>query len=298
MHDHQFEHQWQGDGKGSKNLLMAFFLNISFAIIEIIGAYFTNSAAIFSDALHDFGDSLALLFSYFSEKYSQKDPDETYTFGYRRFSVLSALVNTIILTVGSVFIIIEGISRIKDPQVVQPEGMLVLAILGIIVNSIAVLRLKNEHSLNSQMVMYHLLEDVLGWIAILIVSIILFFKPWYFLDAVLSLLIAMVILRGVFKGFKKIMSVFLNRFPDDLAIEEIKKEIVSLELVQNVHAVKGWSIDSDHHYLRFHLQVPAETKIKDVDELRKTIKEMLLKHKVMISTIEFESAAISPDRCD
>lgn len=297
MHDHHFEHQWQGTGKGSKNLLMAFFLNFAFALVELVGAYFTNSAAILSDALHDFGDCVALLFSYFSEKYSQKDPDETYTFGYRRFSVLSALINSIILTVGSIFIIAEGIERLQNPQEVQPEGMLLLAILGIAVNGIAVYRLKKEHSLNSQMVMYHLLEDVFGWVSILVVSIILMFRPWYFLDAVLSLLIAMIILRGVYKGLKKVLAVFLNKFPDSLEIEEIRQEILMFDQVKNVHAIKGWSIDSDHHYLRFHLQVDPETQIKDIDQLRKNIKEMLAKHDVLISTIEFESAAIEPDRC-
>ncbi|MCO4794758.1 MAG: cation transporter, partial [Bacteriovoracaceae bacterium] len=119
---------------GSKNILVAFFLNATFAVIEMIGGYFTNSVAIYSDALHDLGDSIALLFSYYAEKLSHKKPDSKFTYGYRRFSVLSALLNGVILLSGSLFIIYEAINRIKHPEVVKPEGMLALAILGIVIN--------------------------------------------------------------------------------------------------------------------------------------------------------------------
>ncbi len=274
---------------GSKNILIAFFLNAIFAVIELIGGYYTNSVAIMSDALHDFGDSLALLFSYFSEKVSQKEADSTFTFGYRRFSVLSALINGGILLTGSIFVIYEAIQRILAPEAVKPEGMLGLAILGIIVNSVAAYRLSKDDGMNAKMVMYHLLEDLLGWFAVLIVSIVLLFKPWFILDSILSILISLIILRGVYKNLLKVGMIFLQRFPSDLEMSELKNKIESLELVEDLHAIKGWSIDDETYYLRFHVLVPENTVIKELDVLKVKIKEILEAYNVKYSTIEFES---------
>ena len=274
---------------GSKNILVAFFLNAGFAVIELIGGYLTNSVAIYSDALHDFGDSLALLFSYFAEKLSHKDADKKFTFGYRRFSILSALINGMILLLGSIFVIYEASQRIMSPEKVSPEGMLGLAILGIAVNSFAAFRLSKDDGMNTKMVMFHLLEDLLGWVAVLIVSVILLFKPWYILDSILSILISLVILRGVYKNLIKVGLIFLQKFSDELEFEQLKKEIMDFDLVYDIHAVKGWSIDDSTYYLRFHVLVPEETKIGTVDSLKIKVKEILKTYNVTYSTIEFEA---------
>lgn len=284
-HDHSHHHHHHG----SKNILVAFFLNAGFAVIELIGGYLTNSVAIYSDALHDFGDSLALLFSYYAEKLSHKDADQKFTFGYRRFSILSAFINGLILLLGSLFVIYEAAQRIMAPEEVVPEGMLGLAILGIVVNSTAAYRLSKDDGVNAKMVMYHLLEDLLGWVAVLIVSIILLFKPWFILDSILSILISLLILKGVYKNLIKVGLIFLQKFPDELEFEKLKSEVLDLELVKDIHAVKGWSIDDTTYYLRFHISVPRETQIGLVDELKIKIKQVLRKYNVTYSTIEFES---------
>ncbi len=284
-HDHSHHHHHHG----SKNILVAFFLNAGFSVIELIGGYLTNSVAIYSDALHDFGDSLALLFSYYAEKLSHKDADQKFTFGYRRFSILSAFINGLILLLGSLFVIYEAAQRIMAPEEVVPEGMLGLAILGIVVNSTAAYRLSKDDGVNAKMVMYHLLEDLLGWVAVLIVSIILLFKPWFILDSILSILISLLILKGVYKNLIKVGLIFLQKFPDELEFEKLKSEVLDLELVKDIHAVKGWSIDDTTYYLRFHISVPRETQIGLVDELKIKIKQVLRKYNVTYSTIEFES---------
>lgn len=289
--DSHHHHQHQG----SKNILIAFFLNAGFSVIELIGGYLTNSVAIYSDALHDFGDSLALLFSYFAEKLSHKGADEKYTFGYRRFSMLSALVNGIILLSGSVFVIFEASKRIISPEEVAPEGMLGLAVLGILVNSFAAYRLSKDDGTNTKMVMLHLLEDLLGWIAVFIVSIVLLFKPWFVLDSILSILISLMILRGVYKNLIKIGFIFLQKFPDELEFEKLKKEIVQLDLVKDIHAIKGWSIDDSTFYLRFHVLVPKQTTIEKIDVLKAQIKEVLKEYRVQQSTIEFEGGCETPN---
>lgn len=285
-HHHHHHHHHDSD----KNILIAFFLNAIFSVIELVGGYYTNSVAIYSDALHDFGDSLALLFSYFGEKLSRKEADGNYTFGYRRFSVLSAYINGMILFFGSLFVIYEAIQRILDPEPVVPEGMLGLAILGIIVNAVAAYRLSKNDGINPRMVMFHLLEDLLGWVAVLIVSIVLLFKPWYNLDSILSIFVSLIILRGVYKNLIRVGLIFLQRFPDDLELEKIKEEVMAFDLVEDMHAIKGWSIDDSTYYLRFHVRVPSETQVGTVDQLKANIKKILESHNVVFSTIEFESS--------
>ncbi len=283
--------------QSSKNILVAFALNATFSVIELIGGYLTNSVAIYSDALHDFGDSLALLFSYFAEKMSHREADKKFTFGYRRFSILSAFINGFILLIGSIFVIYEAIQRVLSPEVVKPEGMFLLAILGIMVNAFAAYKMSKNEGLNPKMVMFHLLEDLLGWVAVLIVSVILLFKPWYILDSILSILISLVILRGVYKNLIKVGLIFLQRFPDEIEINKIETEIKKLELVQDIHAVKGWSLDSETFYLRFHVKVPEDTVIKVLDTLKIKIKRILESHRVTSSTIEFESNDCGIDKC-
>lgn len=279
--------------EGDRNILVAFFLNAGFSVVEFVGAYLTNSMAIYSDALHDLGDSLALLFAYIAEKISLKAEDEKYTFGYRRFSVLSAAVNGLILLLGSLYVIYEAIGRILSPEPVQAEGMLALAILGIGVNSYAAYRMSKNEGLNPKMVTLHLLEDVLGWVSVFIVSIVLLFKPWYVLDSILAILVAMVILRGVYKNLVKVGYIFLQKFPDKIELDRIRKEIEVVEGVESVHAFKGWSIDESNYYLRFHVLVPGETKISEVDHLRAKLKEIIQEHDVSYSTIEFEGSKCS-----
>jgi len=171
---HHHHHSTEG------NLLFAFALNAGFSIIEFIGGYLTNSVAVTSDALHDLGDSIALLFAYLSERLSKKNPDSVYTYGYRRFSVLSALINAIILLFGSSYVIYEAVGRINNPEPVHPEGMLLMGFLGVIVNGLAAYKLSKGEGLNQKMVMFHLLEDLLGWGAVIVVSVVLLFYPWYY----------------------------------------------------------------------------------------------------------------------
>ena len=282
-HHHHHSHSSAG-----KNLLLAFVLNFIFCIVEFIGGYLTNSIAITSDALHDLGDSIALLFAYFSEKLSLKHPDKKFTYGYRRFSVISALINGFILLVGSSYIIYESVLRVGDPEPVAPQGMLALGILGVVVNGYAAFKLSKGDGLNQKMVMYHLLEDLMGWGAVIIVSIVLHFYPWYFLDSILSILISLIILKGVYKNFLKVGSILLQKFPHDLEMEKIVAAVMKLEHVVDLHAVRGWSIDDLNHTLSFHVVVPNNTMIEQLDVLKARIKKLLTQHNVKYSSIEFE----------
>jgi len=281
-HGHAHHH----DNKG--NILLAFFLNAGFAIIELIGGYLTNSVAVYSDAIHDLGDSLSLLFSYFAEKIGRKNPDHKYTYGYRRLSVMAALINGLVLLGGSSYVVYEAILRIRNPEPVEASGMILLAVLGISVNGFAAYRLSLNSGLNSKMIFYHLLEDLLGWFAVFVVSIVLLFKPWYILDSILSILIAAIILRGVIVNMGNIVSILLQKFPEGLKREELIEEISKFQLVEGVHFVQGWSVDDSRFNLTLHIDVSPDTKIRELDILRNQIEDYLKTKNVIYTTIQFE----------
>lgn len=271
-----------------KNILLAFFMNAGFAMIEFVGGYLTNSVAIYSDALHDLGDSIALLFAYIAEKISVKKADKEFTFGYRRFSVLAALVNGLILLIGSAFIIREAVARFQNPEPIHVPGVILLAILGLAVNGFAAYRMSKNSGLNSRMIMFHLLEDILGWCAVLLVSIVLLFKPWYFLDSILSILIAIIIINGVIKSLLSVSKIFLQAFPENISREIIIKELSSFDNVHDIHFIQGWSLDESNFNLTLHVKVSSSLLMKDVDILRKRMEAYLREKHILFTTIQFE----------
>ena len=299
MGAHHHHHHSTTQERGSGEILVAFALNFFFAFVELVGGLYTNSIAVLSDAIHDFGDSMALLMSFYFEKIGQKKADRTYTFGYRRFSVLAAFLNGAILFFGSIFVLKEAFERLLAPEPVQPLGVLGLAILGITVNGVAAFRLSKSEGLNQRMVMLHLLEDLMGWGATLIVSIVLIFKPWYILDSILSIIITFIILRSVYHNLRQVSGIFLQRFPDEIEVEDLVEEIQKLPEVKDVHCLQGWSIDESHHALNFHVVVPPELKMAEADKLKLQIKELMDKHHVKFSSIEFEadeeSCSLAPE---
>lgn len=194
-----------------KNLLVAFLLNLSFSIIEIICGIYSNSYAIISDALHDFVDSLIILFAYFLKILSKKKSNLKYQFGFSRLNLVGALITSFILIVGSLFIIVNALPRLVNPEVVNTKIMMFLAIIAILINFISMLKMKSSHSLLDKAIVLHLLEDVLGWIAILVSSIIIYFTQFYIIDPILSIVISLFIsyksIINIIKCFKEVLLV-------------------------------------------------------------------------------------------
>ncbi len=277
--------------KTEKNILTAFILNIAFSIFELIGGIFTNSISIISDAVHDFGDALSIGISLVLEKISKKKPNETYTYGYVRYSVLGALITTIVLTLGSVFVIIGGINRILNPETINYNGMIIFAIFGVIINFFAAYFTREGESLNQKAVNLHMLEDVLGWVVVLIGSILMKFTDISLIDSIMSIGIALFILINAFKNMKSILDLFLEKTPKNISVEEIKKHLLEIKGVIDVHHVHIWSIDGYNNYSTMHIV----TDEKNIKELKNKIREEMNEHGICHSTIEIED---KDDICD
>lgn len=271
-----------------KNIKIAFFLNFFFTIIEIGGGLWTNSLAITTDALHDLGDSISLGLSWFLERYSRKKRDERYSYGYRRYSLLSALISSLLLIAGSVYILTEAIPRIFNPEQSNAQGMLFFAIGGIVINGIAVLRVRRGKSLNERIVALHLFEDVLGWVAVLIISIIMIYRDIFILDPILSIIITLYILYNVFVNLKKTFSIFLQSVPEGMEIRKIEEKILKIDKVANIHHTHIWSIDSLNNVLTAHVVISDDTTSRELVEIRKGIKKITESLGLEHSTIEIE----------
>ena len=270
--------------KTEKNILIAFVLNISFSIFELIGGVFTNSISIMSDAVHDFGDALSIGISLILEKISKKKPDEKYTYGYARYSVLGALITTVVLTVGSVFVILGGINRILNPVTINYNGMIVFAIFGLVINFLAAYFTKDGDSINQKAVNLHMLEDVLGWVVVLIGSILMKFTNITLVDSIMSIGIAIFILINAFKNLKDILDLFLEKTPKDISVEEIKKHLLEIEEILDVHHIHIWSMDGVTNYSTMHI-VTEENNAKELKKkIRKEMNELGISH----TTIEIE----------
>ena len=268
-----------------KNILIAFVLNLVFSLIEIAGGLFTNSVAILSDAIHDFGDAFSIGVSCFLERKSKKKPDETYTYGYLRYSVLGAFITTIILTIGSIVVLTSAIFRIIHPVSLHYEGMILLAILGIVINFLAAYKTREGDSLNQKAVNLHMLEDVLNWVVVFIGAIVMKFTDITYIDSIMSIGIALFLLKQALENLKNILNLFLAKVPSNLHVDEIKKELLKIPKVENVHHIHVWSMDGVHHYATMHVVVSGKYDF----ELKNTIRDKLKEMGIMHSTLEMEN---------
>ncbi len=279
--------------KTEKNIFIAFILNIGFSIFEFVGGLITNSVAILSDAIHDLGDALSIGLSYFFERKSKRTADKKYTYGYIRYSVLGGVITTTILLVGSVLVIISAVGRLFNPVTINYNGMIIFAVIGVIVNFIAAYVTRKGDSINQKSVNLHMLEDVLGWIIVLIGAIVMKFTDIRILDSLMSIGVALFILINALKNLKKVLDVFLEKTPADVDIDKIKEELVKIKGVDDIHHIHVWSIDGYNNYATMHIV----TKSKDVKNIKKLIREELEKYNIYHVILETEDESCDDKEC-
>lgn len=271
--------------KTQRNILIAFILNLAFSIFEYIGGMITGSVAIISDSLHDLGDALSIGVSFFLEKKSKKGPDEKYTYGYVRFSVLGGVITIVILLVGSILVIINAIRRIISPVEINYTGMIIFAIVGVILNFIAAWFTREGDSINQKAVNLHMLEDVLGWVVVLIGAVIMKFTDISLLDPLMSIAVAVFIFINSAKGLKEVVDIFLEKVPQGISVDEIKEHVSEIEGVIDIHHIHVWSMDGYNKYATMHVVTDA-----DPHEIKHEIREELREHGIVHVTLELEGS--------
>lgn len=286
---HQHDHHSHHHDTGTRNLSAAFWINTLFAAIELAGGFYTNSVAILSDALHDFGDSLSLGLAYYFQKKSVRERDAAYSYGYKRFSLVGAVLNAVILIVGSVFIIEESITRLANPVQPDAHGMLAIAILGLVANGIALIRLRRGESLNERVVALHFVEDVLGWAAVLIGSIVMMFADLPILDPLLSIGIALFILYNAYRNVRQSSRIILQGIPKNIDMASIREKILDVPGVAGVHDLHTWSMDGQYNIMTVHVtlrEADFEKSGTIKKEIRKRVGNMNIQHLTIETEVE------------
>lgn len=270
--------------KTEKNILTAFILNFGFSIFELAGGLVTGSVAVISDAVHDAGDAASIGISYFLEKKSKKQPDDAYTYGYARYSVIGSFVTTLILLLGSAAVIYNAVKRIINPAEINYNGMIIFAVAGVCVNFCAAFFTREGESLNQKAVNLHMLEDVLGWAVVLIGAIVMKFTDFALIDPLMSLGVALFILINAAKNIKEVLFLLLEKTPQGININEIKEHIAGIDGVIEVHHIHIWSLDGINNYATMHIVTNA-----DACKIKERVREELSEHGIFHATLELET---------
>ena len=270
--------------KTEKNIRIAFFLNLAFSVFEWIGGIVTGSVAVLSDALHDFGDAVSIGLAYLLERKSLRKPDGRYTCGYARYSVLGSAVTAVILLAGSCMVVYHAVLRLAGPVRIDCNGMIVFAAVGICVNGAgAFLTHETDGSMNQRAVSLHLLEDVLGWAAVLLGAVVMKFTEIVWLDPVLSIGTALFILYHAAGMLREVLELFLGKTPQGMDAEEIQAHLAEIDGVEEIHGFRLWNMDGRTVYAVLHVVTDAEGQA-----LKENIREELREHGIVCAAIEFE----------
>ncbi len=282
-------HEQQHPDTTITNMRNALFLNLGFAILEIIGGLITGSMAILADAIHDFGDSISLTLAWFLEKFSRKKPNNTFSYGYGRFSLLSALVTAIIIISGSFFIIIETIPKFWNPTRPNGWGMFGFSILGILVNGYAALKVLKGKNLNEKMLQWHMLEDTFGWMIVFLGSIFYLIKGYSWIDPVLALILSIVIIVNVFRHLRSTLKVFLQSTPENFDQDTFIKKAMCIDGVKDIHDLHVWSLDGNRHILSLHVVIDSYSQQNQAPHIKAAIKDLASHLGQYHATVELET---------
>ena len=266
---------------------VAFFLNLTYAIVEFIAGGIFGSSAVLADSVHDLGDAIAIGISAFLETISNREEDNQYTLGYKRFSLLGALVTAIILMTGSVLVILENVTKILNPQPVNDEGILWLGIIAITINLLASLVVGKGKTKNESILSLHFLEDTLGWLAVILMAIVLRFTNWYILDPLLSLVISFFILSKALPRFWSTLKIFLDAVPEGLDIKQVKNGLERLDNVASLNQLNLWTMDGLEKNAIVHLCLEDW---EQMTETKNQVRQLLEERGVQNITIEVDTS--------
>ena len=272
--------------KAGENLAFVFFMNLAFNIIVIAGGLATNSMAILADCIHDMSDTISIAFAWALERVSQKDSTDKYSYGYQRFSILGAVIISVFVIIMAFIILQEAIPRLFAPESVDAEGMLLVAVVGIIFKSISVYRLHEGETFNEKAILFHQLGDVFEWVAILVLSVILMFWDGApYLDPFVSIGIALWLIFNLGRNLIKAIQVLLQKTPDNFDVNDFKSKILAIEGVKDIDDFHIWSLDGIDSVMTLKVNVDFG---KDVEKIKKEIYDISGRYHVVDITIEFD----------
>ncbi len=263
-----------GKSSSTKNIAIALILNFGFAIVELVGGFWTHSTAIQADAIHDFGDSAVLLLALAMQWFARVKPTATYGFGFKRLSLVSALMMSMTLIASSLFLVKLAWSRFHEPADLHLNGMLFLAILGVSVNGFAAWKVGHGHTQNEKAISWHMIEDLLGWVAVLISSIVMRFVDVSWLDPLLAIVIAFIVIFGGMKSFWSSFKLFLQAAPFSVDSSALRADFLKVPGIVGIQDFQIWSLDGEHHVLNVHVLLQYGTTIEEWTNIKKSLADL------------------------
>ena len=270
--------------KARDNLAFVFFLNLTFNIIVILGALATNSMAILADCIHDMSDTISIAIAWILEHVSQKGSSDTYSYGYQRFSVLGAIITSLLVIAMAVLILYEAIPRLMVPEAINPGGMIVIACVGLIFKSISVYRIHDGETFSEKAILYHLMGDIFEWIAILIIAVLIIFWDVSFLDPLVSIAVAFWLIFTLGRTLYHSIEVTLQKVPQNVDLNVLKSEISDIDGVYSINKIHIWSLDGIDSILTMKLSADEQK----YNEIKENVYVISSKYHIVDTTIEYE----------
>lgn len=276
----------------SKRIGGVFALNFGFSMFEFIAGAALNSVAIQSDAVHDLGDALSIGLAWIFERVSRKHSNHRFSFGYRRFSLLGALITALVLVVGSGSMLLQSVPRLFNPEPVSYRSMTWIAIFAVIINIVAAFLLRGSKSRNASILNLHMLEDMLGWIGILVISLVMRWRPLYILDPIFSILIAVFILWNAIPELIRTVRIMLESVPEGIDMAKIERQIASVPGVHGINHLHVWTLDGERSNLNVTLFTELAT-VEEQEKIKEQVASILAPYNLSCSTIQID---YDPDR--
>jgi cobalt-zinc-cadmium efflux system protein len=287
--DHNHHHSPRYSSE--KKMIGASLLNLLITIAEIIGGLVSNSIALLSDAVHNLGDTIAIVLAYIANRISRKGATERKTFGYKRIEILAALLNALVLVVITIFLFIEAYHRLFNPEPVKGLIMFSVALVGLLANLVAVFLLKHDskHNLNIRAAYLHLLGDTISSVAVIIGSVLIYFFQVYWIDPVVTFLVGIYIFKEAFLVLKEAVDILMQGTPSGIDLQEVVIELEKHQEINNIHHVHAWKLDDFNIHFECHADLNKDLPLSHADSIRAEIERLLL-NKFAIShvTIQFE----------
>ena len=288
-HSHSHNHSHNKESLSGRNLLISIFLNILITAAQVVGGVLSGSLALLSDALHNFSDVISLVVSYVANKLAKKKASLQKTFGYKRAEILAAFINASTLIIVAVLLIIEAIKRFQNPQEIESSLVIWLSIIAILGNGFSVLLLKKdaETNMNLKSAYVHLLTDMMASVAVLVGGLLMKFYQVFWVDSVLTFLIAIYLIWMGYDLLKSSTKVLMLFTPEEIPIDEIVKEINGLEAIKNVHHIHVWQLNEDEIHFEAHIDFHQNISLSEFDEILHKVEDILF-HKFEINHVNIQ----------
>lgn len=286
---HQHPHNHAHSNLKGRNLLISIVLNIIITVAQAVGGIVSGSLSLLSDALHNFTDVVSLLISYIADQFSKRAACFDKTFGYKRAEIIAAFVNSATLIVVAFYLIFEAVHRFLNPQAIESEIVIWLALLGIAANGFSVLLLRKnaKENMNMRSAYLHLFTDMAASIAVLVGGLLMLYFQWWWIDSALTLAIAVYLIFMGYDLLKKSFNVLMLFTPSEIQVEEITAAAMQLEKVKSMHHIHIWQLNEDEVHLEAHLEFKDDLKISEFDETLQHLEAMLF-HKFGINHVNIQ----------